>query len=67
MKNLFKLGFVAFTLSLSLTACDWFSSEKKATPADSVKIDSIKADSIQKATNAIDSIKTKVDSVQQTK
>ena len=41
MKNLFTLGFVALTLSLSVAACN---SEKKAEATDSTTMDSTAAD-----------------------
>jgi len=51
MKNVFKLGFLAFALSLSVVACK---SEKKDGAADSSKVDSSVVDTTVKDTTAKD-------------
>jgi hypothetical protein len=53
MKNLFKLGFLAFALSLSVAACK---SEKKDGGADSSKVDSTVVDTTVKDTMMKDSM-----------
>jgi hypothetical protein len=57
MKNLFKFGFLALALSLSVVACN---SEKKADAADSTAIDSANA-AVDSANVAVDSAKAAVD------
>ena len=63
MKNLFKIGFLAFTLSLSLTSCDFFSSTPKTQVIDSNNVDSNYRDSLKHDSNLVDSGKLKVDTV----
>jgi hypothetical protein len=67
MKTFFKLGFLAFVMSLSLSACDWFSSKTNKVTIDSNKIDSNLIDSNKIDTNQLDSTKINVDSVPQAK
>jgi hypothetical protein len=62
MKIFFKLGFLALALSLSLSACDFFSSKKNIASQDSIKIDSIAADSAERNEKLVDSTKKKADS-----
>ncbi|TCC91826.1 hypothetical protein EZ428_08745 [Pedobacter frigiditerrae] len=62
MKNVFKFGFLAFTLSLSLTSCDWFTNSSDSAAIDSNKIDSPQVDSPKTDSPTIDSNKIKVDS-----
>lgn len=57
MKNLFKFGFLALALSLSVVACN---SEKKETGADSAAIDSANA-AVDSAKAAVDTAKAAVD------
>jgi hypothetical protein len=57
MKNLFKLGFVALALSLSVAACN---SEKKADAEDSAALDSANM-AVYSANMAEDSAKAAVD------
>lgn len=49
MKNLFKLSFIAFALTISLSSCGLFGSKHQGEPADTLKTD----------TNTIDT--TKID------
>ena len=55
MKNLFKFGFLALALSVSLTAC-WDTETKDKNKQDSLPIDSPKVD-----TAKIDTAKTPLD------
>jgi outer membrane lipopolysaccharide assembly protein LptE/RlpB len=63
MKNIFKLGFLAFALILCLSACDFFSQKKSSIPADTNQHDSVGTDSIKKLTDTIDTTKVKADSI----
>ena len=54
MKNLFKLGFLAFALSLSIVSC----SEKKADVADSTTMDSSSTDTMMQDTMGKDTMMT---------
>ncbi len=54
MKNLFKLGFLAFALSLSIVSC----SEKKADGADSTTMDSTSTDTMMQDTMSKDTMMT---------
>lgn len=60
MKNLFKFGFLALALSLSVVACN---SEKQETAADSLAVDSANA-AVDSAQAAVDTAKAAVDSAQ---
>ncbi|WP_316783632.1 hypothetical protein [Pedobacter frigiditerrae] len=62
MKNLFKFGFLAFALSLSLTSCSWFTNSSDSAPKDPNKTDSPTVDSPKIDSPAIDSPKTNPDS-----
>ncbi|MEE1944633.1 hypothetical protein VRU48_05910 [Pedobacter sp. KR3-3] len=62
MKNLFKFGFLALALSLSVVACN---SEKKAEGADSTSLDSA-AKTVDSAAKTVDSAAAKVDSAAKT-
>ncbi|MGE6219424.1 MULTISPECIES: PG1828 family lipoprotein [Pedobacter] len=57
MKNLFKFGFLALALSLTVVAC---SSEKKAEATDSTAMDSTAV--VDSAAATVDSAAAKVDS-----
>jgi len=62
MKNVFKFGFLAFALSLSLTSCSWFTNSSDSVPKDSNKIDSPSLDSPKSDSPTVDSNKIKADS-----
>ena len=62
MKNPFKLSIIALTLTLSLTACDFFSSKKSTSGIDSNKNDSLHIDSAKKSGNPTDSTRINADS-----
>ncbi|WP_316765647.1 hypothetical protein [Pedobacter frigiditerrae] len=62
MKNVFKFGFLAFALSLSLTSCGWFSNSSDSVPIDTNKIDTLQLDSPKTDSLTPDSNKIKVDS-----
>jgi len=52
MKNLFKLSFLALTISLSVAACS--SNKPTETATDSVGVDSIAADTMVVDTTVVD-------------
>lgn len=62
MKNVFKLGFLALAIAVSLTACDFFSSKPKPTDQDTTKTDTSKIDTSKINTQTLDTAKTNADS-----
>ena len=62
MKKLFKLGCIAFALSLSLASCDFFGKTPKTPSIDSNQIDSGTIDSTKLDSQKTDSTKIKPDS-----
>jgi hypothetical protein len=62
MKNLFRLGFLALAISLSLSSCDFFSNSKPDSTVDSNKIDSSQIDSTKIDSVLVDTAKIKANS-----
>ena len=56
MKNVFRLGFLAFAMAISLTACDFFGNSKNpkaSTAPDTLAVDTTKIDTAKKELNKI--------------
>jgi hypothetical protein len=62
MKNIFKLGFLAFAMAVSLTACNFFSSDPKKDLIDTTKIDTSLIDTTKIDTNKKELNQTNPDS-----